>query len=114
MQNAFVQLTSSMPALLMGTDCVVIDAPLLARCAVSLRNDNDVVFLPVEDGGYILIGLKRPIEELFADMPWTSEHVMSETRQRAKKIGLRIEEPEVLWDIDCPADYERALAAGVL
>ncbi len=114
MQNAFVQLTSSMPALLMGTDCVVIDAPILNRCAVSLRNDNDAVFLPVEDGGYILIGLKKPIEELFADMPWTSERVMSETRQRAKNIGLRIEEPEVLWDIDCPEDYERAMSAGAL
>ena len=47
-------------------------------------------------------------------MPWTSERVMPETRRRANKIGLRFEEPKMLWDIDLPEDYERALAAGFL
>ena len=114
MENAFELLTKTMPALLMGTDCVAIDAALITRCAAALQNDHDAVFLPVEDGGYILIGLKRPIAELFHDMPWTTERVMPETRRRASEIGLKIEEPETLWDIDRPEDYERALSSGAL
>ncbi|MGY9105389.1 MAG: hypothetical protein ACKVG0_02405 [Alphaproteobacteria bacterium] len=58
--------------------------------------------------------MHKPIPELFHDMPWTSERVMPETRRRANKIGLRFEEPKMLWDIDLPEDYERALAAGFL
>jgi rSAM/selenodomain-associated transferase 1 len=114
MQNAFAALCGSMPVLLMGTDCVVIDTPLLSRCAKALQTGKAAVFLPVEDGGYILVGLNKPIPELFHDMPWTSERVMPETRRRANKIGLRFEEPKMLWDIDLPEDYERALAAGFL
>lgn len=114
MENAFAFLGKTMPVLLMGTDCVAIDAKLLNRCAASLQKGKDAVFLPVEDGGYILIGLKKPIQELFRDMPWTTERVMTETRRRAEEIGLRTEELETLWDIDRPEDYMRALASGAL
>lgn len=114
MENAFVILSKSMPVLLMGTDCVAIDAKLLARCAAALRKGKDAVFLPVEDGGYILIGSNKPIPELFRNMPWTTERVMTETRRRAKDMGLQIEEPEILWDIDRPEDYMRALDCGAL
>ncbi len=114
MENAFAHLSKTMPVLLMGTDCVAIDAKLLARCAASLWKDKDAVFLPVEDGGYILIGLKKPVPELFRNMPWTTERVMPETRRRAKELGLKTEEPKILWDIDRPEDYTRALACGAL
>lgn len=114
MENAFALLCKTMPVLLMGTDCVAIDTKLLARCAAALQMGRDAVFLPVEDGGYILIGLKKPIPELFRNIPWTTERVMTETRRRARELGLRTEEPEILWDIDRPEDYARALASGAL
>jgi len=114
MDNAFAALCGAMPVLLMGTDCVVIDAALLTRCADALQMGKDAVFLPVEDGGYILVGLTRPIPELFHDMPWITERVMPETRRRAATLGIKIEEPEILWDIDRPEDYERALGCGAL
>ena len=114
MQNAFTLLTGAMPVLLMGTDCVAIDAPLLNECAQALQTGKDAVFLPVDDGGYILVGLNAPILELFRDMPWTSAQVMAETRRRAKELGLNIAEPKILWDIDRPEDYKRAVKAGLL
>ena len=61
-----------------------------------------------------MIGLKKPVPELFRNMPWTTERVMTETRRRAKELGLKTEEPEILWDIDRPEDYTRALACGAL
>lgn len=110
MENAFSVLGKSMPVLLMGTDCVALDAKLLKHCAVSIQNGKDAVFVPVEDGGYILVGLRKPVPELFRNIPWATSRVMSETRRRVEELGLRAEEPAMLWDIDSPADYARALA----
>ena len=72
------------------------------------------MFLPTEDGGYALVGSARPLPTLFLNMPWGTDRVMQESRLRAQRIGLRISEPALLWDIDTPADYERAMASGLL
>lgn len=112
--NAMRYLTAECPALIIGTDCVAITPEHLERCAGSLRDGNDAVFLPVEDGGYILVGARKTIPGIFEDMPWTTERVMPETRRRAEELGLKIEEVEMLWDIDLPADYNRAVAMGAL
>nr|TFG55581.1 MAG: glycosyltransferase [Hyphomicrobiales bacterium] len=114
MQNAFAQLTTAMPVLLMGSDCVVLEAELLKECAQALQDGEDAVFLPVEAGGYILVRLRAPVPELFRDMPWTTQRVMQETRRRAAALGLKIAEPKLLWDIDTPEDYERAVKCGAL
>ncbi|MDE2133832.1 MAG: TIGR04282 family arsenosugar biosynthesis glycosyltransferase [Alphaproteobacteria bacterium] len=114
MHHAFVALTTESPALLMGTDCAVITPQQLVQCADLLRNYSDAVFVPVEDGGYILVGLKSPSPELFDAMPWGTERVMDETRLRARAAGLKLTELPPLWDIDRPEDYERAIQCGVL
>ena len=79
-----------------------------------LRQGAEGVFLPAEDGGYALVGAAKPWPQLFRDMPWGTDRVMPETRLRAWHIGLRIVEPAVVWDIDTPADYNRAAACGFL
>ncbi len=114
MRNAFHVLTRESPALLIGTDCVVLDAAQLIHSAQALRNGYDAVFLPVEDGGYILVGLRDSAPALFRDIPWNTRAVMAETRQRAASLGLRVAEPAILWDLDRPEDYDRAIALGAL
>ena len=101
------------PLLLMGTDAPVIDAPLLRACAEGLH-DHDAVFLPAEDGGYALVGLRRPAPELFESMVWSVDTVMAETRRRLRARGLTFSEPAVVWDIDRPADVDRLIASGLL
>ena len=114
MSNAFRMLTRESPALLIGTDCVVLDASHLRCSAEDLRNEYDVVFLPVEDGGYILVGLRHDAPALFRDIPWNTSAVMAATRRRAASLGLRVAEPATLWDLDRPEDYDRAVAIGAL
>lgn len=114
MRAAFEILLASGPALLMGTDCLVITAEHLHQCARHLHRDADAVFLPVEDGGYILVGLNRPAPHLFQDIPWNGAAVMRTTRARAADIGLRIAEPAMLWDIDHPQEYARAQRENLL
>lgn len=113
MLRAFVTLTPDRPLLLIGSDCPALKADHLVLCADALR-DADAVFLPAEDGGYVLVGMRTPIAELFADIPWGSERVMDETRARARRANLRIAEPATLWDLDDSVDYARAAAHGLI
>ena len=99
------------PLLLMGADCPSIDAALLRACAESLDRV-EAVFLPTADGGYGLIGLARPIPELFADMPWGTEAVMATTRERLLRLRVGWAEPAQIWDVDTPADLARLAATG--
>lgn len=112
--RAFEALATQQPLLIIGTDCPVLTPSHLIECALALRRGADAVFLPTEDGGYALVGSERPIPSLFCDMPWSTDQVMAQTRSRASRIGLTISEPAVLWDIDTPANYSRALAEGLL
>ena len=51
----------------------------LRRAARRLRGGCDAVLAPAEDGGYALIGLRKPIPGLFQDIAWGSERVYAET-----------------------------------
>ena len=102
------------PLLLIGTDCPALRPSHLRKAARALVDGEDAVFYPAEDGGYVLVGLRRPQEVLFRDMPWSTAEVMSRSRERAREAGLRGREFEPLWDVDLPADLARlqALAVG--
>jgi hypothetical protein len=67
----------------------------------------EAVFGPSEDGGYYLVGITRLYRELFIDVPWSSERVMSESLKRAKEIGLTISLLPTWHDVDIAADLER-------
>lgn len=95
------------PLLLIGTDCPALTERHLAAAEAALAQGNDAVFIPAEDGGYVLIGLQRPCPEVFRDIAWSTAHVMAQTRARLLEAGLRWKELETLWDIDRPADLAR-------
>lgn len=114
MLNTFEALTPAGPLILIGTDCPILAADDLAHCAAALRDGADAAFIPTEDGGYALIGLRRPVPPLFEDMPWGTSEVMTRTRERLRELRLDAFEAEELWDIDTPADFLRAQSAGLI
>src|SRR5262249_37524161 len=70
-----------------GHDCVLLvngDSPtlpprLLIEAVVALREPGDRMVLgPASDGGYYLIGLKRPHRHLFTQIAWGTDTVRSE------------------------------------
>lgn len=89
--------------LMIGTDAPALDAALLRRAANALA-DTDAVFVPAFDGGYALIGLRRPAPALFGAMTWSVSSVMAQTRERLAAAGLRHTELPPLADIDEAAD----------
>jgi uncharacterized protein len=102
MQHAFCRTRS---AILIGTDCPMLTARDLRRAARWLRGGCDAVLAPAEDGGYALIGLRKPIPGLFQDIAWGSERVYAETVK--KLAGYRWRALRRVWDLDRPQDLER-------
>ncbi len=114
MLNTFEALTKSAPTLLIGTDCPVLSAVHLNRCALALQSGSDAAFIPAEDGGYALIGMRRPARRLFENITFGTSEVMRQTRERVGELGLSAFETDALWDLDTPTDYERAKSANLL
>ncbi len=105
MANALSQaLTSAAAAVLVGSDCPDMYATYLRAAITTLGNDSDAVLGPTVDGGYILIGLKKPAPGLFSDMPWGSDRVLAMTRDRLASLRLQWRELPPLHDLDTPAD----------
>lgn len=101
------------PALLIGSDCPALTPSHLREAAAALAT-HDAVLAPAEDGGYVLVGVRRSAEVLFAGMPWGSDAVVGATRARLATLRWRWHELAPLWDLDRPADLERARRAGWL
>jgi len=82
------------------------DSPTLPReildIAVSkLAQDGDRVVLgPSQDGGYYLIGLKRPHRNLFERIAWSTADVLAHTIERAAEISLPVETLPTWYDVD--------------
>ena len=80
------------------------------RRAFAWLDEADVVVGPSEDGGYYLIGLKRPQPALFQDIDWSTERVTPQTVARAEAMGLSIALLPTWYDVDTVADLERLRA----
>ena len=110
MLAAFERHCQQAPLLLIGTDCPALTPSHLTAAARALIDGEDAVIYPAEDGGYVLIGLRRPQPTLFTGITWSTDEVMSETRTQALAHGLRLRELATLWDVDVPADLARLRA----
>lgn len=107
MHTAFRVHCAQAPLLLVGTDCPSLTPGHLRDAARALMAGRDAVFHPAEDGGYVLVGLRRPIGALFDDMPWSTPDVMRYSLARARAAGLDVEVLETMWDVDLPEDLSR-------
>ena len=99
--------------LVIGADCPALGAPHLHAAAQALLG-KDAVFVPAEDGGYVLVGLARAIAGVFEDVPWGTAAVMTRTRERLRAAGASWTELAPLWDVDRPDDYARLQREGLL
>jgi rSAM/selenodomain-associated transferase 1 len=94
-------------ALLIGTDCPTLDPVVLRSAADALKKDVAVVFVPAEDGGYALIGVKERVPAIFDGIAWGSDTVMAHTRNLLQFQSLDWHELPPLADIDTPNDLQR-------
>lgn len=100
------------PAIVIGTDCPALSAAHLEAVAKHLHEGADIVLAPAEDGGYVLIAMRRPQPALFVRMTWSTDTVANETRRRIAAAGLTCVEVPPLWDVDRPDDLMRMRREG--
>jgi uncharacterized protein len=93
----------SQQVVLIGTDCPDLTADLLAQ-AFELLQHQDLILGAAVDGGYYLIGLRRPQPELFGDIEWGTDRVLQQTIDVANRLNLSIGYLPKLADIDRPED----------
>ena len=93
---------------LIDSDSPTVPAESFATAVKLLNNDSDRVVLgPCEDGGYYLIGMNKPHQELFERIDWSTERVLGQTLQRALEIGIETELLPVGYDVDDRVALER-------
>ncbi len=97
---------ADLPLLLIGTDCPMLAPGHLQQAARALTQ-HDVVLIPAEDGGYVLIGMRMLVPQVFEGITWSTPQVMAQTRDQLRRAGVSWLELPTLWDVDEPADWQR-------
>lgn len=89
---------------LVGTDLPDITADHIRRAFQAL-DDHDLVLGPSTDGGYWLVGARKPVA-VFDRMPWGTDGVLARTLDTARQQGLKTTLLDPLSDIDTPDDLK--------
>jgi rSAM/selenodomain-associated transferase 1 len=80
------------------------DSPTLPvaclTAAFEALDDADVVLGPCEDGGYYLIGLKRPAPRLLREVRMSTPRVIADTLALAAEDGLHVKLLPTWYDVD--------------
>ncbi|HSL04400.1 MAG TPA: TIGR04282 family arsenosugar biosynthesis glycosyltransferase [Nitrospiraceae bacterium] len=94
--------------IIVGTDVPTLPLSVYQE-AFTMLSRSDVVLGPALDGGYYLIGLGQPAEHLFTEVPWSTDHVLAVTQQKAKALGLSVELTTAWRDVDTIADLQELI-----
>ncbi len=92
--------------LLVGADAYSITSHYL-NVALNALSQVDVVIGPAHDGGYVLIGSRKSLPDLFKDIPWGTSDVMGATLATLLNLTVSFEVMQDRWDIDTLADIQK-------
>lgn len=93
---------------LINSDSPTVPAANFAEAANELAKSGDRVVLgPSDDGGYYLIGLKVPHQEIFQNIDWSTERVLEQTIERAGEINVPVHRLATSFDVDDRATLQR-------
>jgi rSAM/selenodomain-associated transferase 1 len=96
-------------AVIMDSDSPTLPAEYL-RQAFEVLAEVDGVLGPCDDGGYYLIGLRRPAPRLLREVPMSTPTVVRDTLALAGAEGLHMAQLPAWYDVDTAADLERLRA----
>jgi len=95
--------TGSTATVIIGSDCPGL-SPGVVTTAFARLTEAPVVLGPAQDGGYYLIGLNRPMPELFRGIPWGTDRVLADSLAVLERRGWKAAMLNPLADIDRPED----------
>jgi uncharacterized protein len=93
---------------LIDSDSPTVPAENFEKAVELLSTGEDRLVLgPSDDGGYYLIGVKKPHQDLFEQIDWSTERVFNQTIQRATEIGIEVKLLPTGYDVDDGASLRR-------
>jgi len=112
MWNAFEQAFTDgyRRVVVIGTDHPTLPDSRIQEAFDTLDLPDRVVIGPSEDGGYYLLGMNRPVPEVFADMTYSHPHVFKNTLRRAAATGAQPVVLSSFYDVDTPSALRRMLS----
>jgi rSAM/selenodomain-associated transferase 1 len=85
---------------IMNSDSPTLPVDYLAAAFEALAGEADMVLGPSDDGGYYLIGLKRPAPRLLREVQMSTSTVTADTLTLAAKERLRVKLLPAWYDVD--------------
>ena len=101
--------TRANKVVLIGSDCPVISVAYIQQ-AFNMLDTKDIVFGPVEDGGYLLIACKSTHVHLFEKVKWSCADTLLLNIKAVEKCRLSYGLLDTLWDLDNLEDLKRLLS----
>lgn len=102
----------AVPVVLIGMDTPQVTAELLESAICPLVHGTaDAAFGPADDGGYWLLGLRRPDPLLVTGVPMSAADTGSVQLARLQRAGLRVHQVQSCTDVDSAADAIAVAAA---
>lgn len=93
-------------AVIMDSDSPTLPVACLVEAFAALETA-DVVLGPCEDGGYYLIGLKRPAPRLLREVQMSTPNVIRDTLQLAAVEELTVAQLPIWYDVDTASELGR-------
>jgi rSAM/selenodomain-associated transferase 2/rSAM/selenodomain-associated transferase 1 len=112
MQNAFGHLFAAgySTVVMIGSDLPSLPTSYVAQAFQDVRDRPDALVIgPATDGGYYLIGLRRPCPALFTSMALSTADVLTTTTSMAETFGLTVSFVSPWHDVDTVDDLRRVL-----
>jgi rSAM/selenodomain-associated transferase 1 len=96
-------------AVIMNSDGPTLPNKYLLQAFVELAAGADVVLGPSDDGGYYLIGLRRPAPRLLREVRMSTAHVLVDSLALAREENLRVALLPTWHDVDDAESLSRLI-----
>ena len=94
---------------IMDSDSPTLQSTNLSQAFIALSDGADVTLGPCDDGGYYLIGIKKPVPRLLREVQMSTPTVAADTIALAEEEGLRVSLLPTWYDIDNAASLLRLM-----
>lgn len=96
------------PLVIIGTDSPTRPPSFIETALDALVNLRaDLALGATDDGGFYLVGLRKPVPGLFQNIAWSTSEVYQQTVSNAARRGLRVQHLSHWYDVDTPSDLLR-------
>jgi uncharacterized protein len=96
------------PVIVIGADSPTLPDSFIETAREALAaGKTDAVLGPTADGGYYLVGLRRPVPHLFQNISWSTPFTYEQTARNISGHGLELLELPQWYDVDTFSDLLR-------